>query len=93
MGVRLAQRHDSWDYVRGSYCESLPTIIRHILLIPSVPSFMRLVQTELEMPMKSRAGVCGRIKEFVGAISVVGQIEHHRCRVNELRSNFVVRSS
>lgn len=54
---------------------------------------MRLVQTELEMPMKSRAGVCGRIKEFVGAISVVGQIEHHRCRVNELRSNFVVRSS
>ncbi|KAJ7359593.1 hypothetical protein DFH08DRAFT_932046 [Mycena albidolilacea] len=42
-------------------------------------SFMRLVQIELEMLMKSRAGVRGRIKEFVGAISVAGQIEHHRC--------------
>ncbi|KAF7346889.1 hypothetical protein MVEN_01440900 [Mycena venus] len=51
-------------------------------------SFLRLVQTELETLMKSRAGVRGRIREFVGATSVADQIERHRCRVNELRSNF-----
>ncbi|KAJ7215541.1 hypothetical protein GGX14DRAFT_443045 [Mycena pura] len=53
-------------------------------------SFLRLVQTELETLMKSRTGVRGRFKELVGATSVADRIERHRCRVNELRSNFVL---
>ncbi|KAJ7214990.1 hypothetical protein GGX14DRAFT_443557 [Mycena pura] len=63
---------------------------RFIGLCERFISFLRLVQTELEMLMKSRTGVRGRFKEFVRATSVADRIERYRCRVNELRSNFML---
>ncbi|KAJ6553325.1 hypothetical protein B0H19DRAFT_1263719 [Mycena capillaripes] len=63
---------------------------RFMGLCETFMSFLRLVQTELETLMKIRAGVRGRIREFVGATSVAAQIERYRCRVSELRSNFVL---